>query len=164
MERREQKATLRKVPILGQLSEAELDGVMEACEKLEYDYKSKIIVEGEEAFDMFVLLRGGAAAFKDGVNEGGAILGMSRWAQRQTSRPPETASSCQSQTCCWGRNRDRCEGRSGRARSPDPGSQLARAARSRWISPPVVRQKQCVRLSRGFQSLVKRRECCGRLT
>ena len=74
VERREQKATLRKVPILGQLSEAELDGVMEACEKLEYDYKSKIIVEGEEAFDMFVLLRGGAAAFKDGVNEGGAIL------------------------------------------------------------------------------------------
>ena len=32
------------------------------------------IAEFEEAFDMFVLLRGGAAAFKEGVNEGGAIL------------------------------------------------------------------------------------------
>jgi CRP-like cAMP-binding protein len=77
-ERREHKAILMKVPILGQLTEAELDGVVAACESLTFEYKAKIISEGDEGHDMFVLIKGGAAAFKEGVNGGGAIMRYTR--------------------------------------------------------------------------------------
>jgi CRP-like cAMP-binding protein len=77
-ERREHKAILRKVPILGQLSDAEMDGVVAACEPLTFDYKTKIISEGDEGHDMYVLIKGGAAAFKVGVNSGGAIMRYTR--------------------------------------------------------------------------------------
>lgn len=77
-ERRDNKAILKKVPILGQLTDEQLDAVVLACEPAEYDYKDKIISEGDTGFDMFVLTKGGAAAFKDGVNGGGAIMRYQR--------------------------------------------------------------------------------------